>query len=199
MKTLTITLTITLTLTLAWLGWVKAQAQDELYVYRHGAQQPDTVALSEVKGISHSRVDLQGRRHDDFVLMDVTLADGSVRRFPLEWLDSVVMQRGGERFRLVRFTGSMSDDGTLRSRRGLRRTSLDGDFSVSSEDGVQFFWETGDNIFIEVDNTAKDADSVVIREGKDVASFFFKDVSVSGDSIVVYYPADVAEQQRALG
>ena len=188
MKTLTITLTITLTLTLAWLGWVKAQAQDELYVYRHGAQQPDTVALSEVKGISHSRVDLQGRRHDDFVLMDVTLADGSVRRFPLEWLDSVVMQRGGERYRLVRFTGSMSDDGTLRSRRGLRRTSLEGDFSVSSEDGVQFFWETGDDIFIEVDNTAKDADSVVIREGKDVASFFFKNVSVTGDSIVVYYP-----------
>ena len=188
MKALTITLTITLTLTLAWLGWVKAQAQDELYVYRHGAQQPDTVALSEVKGISHSRVDLQGRRHDDFVLMDVTLADGSVRRFPLEWLDSVVMQRGGERYRLVRFTGSMSDDGTLRSRRGLRRTSLEGDFSVGSEDGVQFFWETGDNIFIEDGNTAKYADSVVIREGKDVASFFFKDVSVTGDSIVVYYP-----------
>ena len=180
-----ITLTLTLTLTLGLM--LTAQAQDELYVYRHGGV-TDTLKLSEVKGISHSRVDLQGRRHDDFVLMDVTLADGSVRRFPLEWLDSVVMQRGGERYRLVRFTGSMSDDGTLRSRRGLRRTSLEGDFSVGTEDGVQFFWETGDNIFIEVDNTAKDADSVVIREGKDVASFFFKDVSVSGDSIVVYYP-----------
>ena len=191
-KIVTITLTLTLTLTLAWLGWVRAQAQDELYVYRHGAQQPDTVALSEVKGISHSRVDLQGRRHDDFVLMDVTLADGSVRRFPLEWLDSVVMQRGGERYRLVRFTGSMSDDGTMRSRRGLRRTSLDGDFSVSSEDGVHFFWEDGDNIYIKVDNNGRDADSVVIREGKDVASFFFKNTTISGDSIVVYYPGQTA-------
>ena len=191
-KIVTITLTLTLTLTLAWLGWVRAQAQDELYVYRHGAQQPDTVVLSEVKGISHSRVDLQGRRHDDFVLMDVTLADGSVRRFPLEALDSVVMQRGGERYRLVRFTGSMSDDGTLRSRRGLRRTSLNGDFSVSSEDGVHFFWEDGDNIYITVDNNGKDADSVVIREGKDVASFFFKNTTVSGDSIVVYYPGQTA-------
>ena len=191
-KIVTITLTLTLTLTLAWLGWVKAQAQDELYVYRHGAQQPDTVALSEVKGISHSRVDLQGRRHDDFVLMDVTLADGSVRRFPLEALDSVVMQRGGERYRLVRFTGSMSDDGTLRSRRGLRRTSLNGDFSVSSEDGVLFFWEDGDNIYINVDNNGKEADSVVIREGKNVASFFFKNTTISGDSIVVYYPGQTA-------
>ena len=180
-----ITLTLTLTLTLGLI--LTAQAQDELYVYRYGGV-TDTLKLSEVKGISHSRVDLQGRRHDDFVLMDVTLADGSVRRFPLEALDSVVMQRGGERYRLVRFTGSMSDDGTLRSRRGLRRTSLDGDFSVSSEDGVQFFWETGDNIFIEVDNNGRDADSVVIREGKDVASFFFKNTTISGDSIVVYYP-----------
>ena len=180
-----ITLTLTLTLTLGLM--LTAQAQDELYVYRYGGV-TDTLKLSEVANISHSRVDLQGRRHDDFVLMDVTLADGSVRRFPLEWLDSVVMQRGGERYRLVRFTGSMGDDGTLRSRRGLRRTSLDGDFSVGSEDGVQFFWETGDNIFIEDGNTAKYADSVVIREGKDVASFFFKDVSVTGDSIVVYYP-----------
>jgi len=183
-KIITITLVLTLTLGLM----LTARAQDELYVYRHGGV-TDTLRLSEVKGISHSRVDLLGRQHADYVLMDVRLADGSVRQFPLEGLDSVVMQRDGERYRLVRFTGGMSSDGGSGIRKALRRTSLDVlNVSASSAEGVEFFWEDGDKIYIDNGDGYPAADSVFIRDGKAVAEFFFKTHSVPENNVPVYYP-----------
>ena len=183
-KIITITLVLTLTLGLM----LTARAQDELYVYRHGGV-TDTLKLSEVKGISHSRVDLQGRQHDDYVLMDVRLADGSVRQFPLEALDSVVMQRDGERYRLVRFTGGMSSNSGNGIRKALRRTSLEVfNVSASSVDGTEFFWEDGDKIYIDNGDGYPAADSVFIRDGKAVAEFFFKTHSVPENNVPVYYP-----------
>ena len=183
-KIITITLTLMLTLGLM----LTARAQDELYVYRHGGV-TDTLKLSAVTNISHSRVDLQGRQHDDFVLMDVRLADGSVRQFPLEALDSVVMQRDGERYRLVRFTGGMSLNSGNGIRKALRRTSLEVfNVSASSADGAEFFWEDGDKIYIDINGTQPQSDSVIIREGKAVADFFFRPAPEIGDEVQVYYP-----------
>ena len=194
-----ITLTLTLTLTLGLM--LTARAEDELYVYRQGGV-TDTLKLSEVKGISHSRVDLQGRQHDDFVLMDVTLADGSVRQFPLEGLDSVVMQRDGERYRLVRFTGGMSSNSGNGIRKALRRTSLEVfNVSESSEDGTEFFWADGDNIFI---TTASGdhamSDSVNIREGKAVADFFFNvnNITIPNDNVEVYYSGNTPQYYNVV-
>ena len=196
-KIITITLVLTLTLGLM----LTARAQDELYVYRHGGV-TDTLKLSEVTNISHSRVDLQGRQHDDFVLMDVTLADGSVRQFPLEGLDSVVMQRDGERYRLVRFTGGMSSNSGNGIRKALRRTSLEVfNVSESSEDGTEFFWADGDNIFI---TTASGdhamSDSVNIREGKAVADFFFNvnNITIPNDNVEVYYSGNTPQDYNVV-
>ena len=183
-KIITITLTLMLTLGLM----LTARAQDELYVYRHGGV-TDTLKLSEVKGISHSRVDLQGRQHDDFVLMDVRLADGRVCQFPLESLDSVVIQRDGERYRLVRFVGGMSSNSGNGIRKALRRTSLEVfNVSASSVDGTEFFWEDGDKIYIDINGTQPQSDSVIIREGKAVADFFFRPAPEIGEEVQVYYP-----------
>ena len=184
-------ITLTLTLTLALGLMLTARAQDELYVYQQGGV-TDTLRLSEVTNISHSGIDSQGRRHDDFVVMDVTLADGSVRQFSLAGLDSVVIQRDGERLRLVRFVGDISPDGNG-VRRSLRRTSLDGDFSVSSIDGVKFYWEDGDNVYVQTDdNRYVQADRVEIYNGKRTADFFFDSGNFSAEELQVYYAGQVS-------
>ena len=192
-KILTILIALTLTLTLTH-ALATATADSGLYVYRSDGT-VDTLRMEQVSSISHLRTDLQGRRHGDYVLMAVSLADGSVRRFPLESVDSVVMQRDGERFRLVRFVGGMSTGDGGGARKSLRRTSLDGDFSVSSADGTEFFWVDGDNIFIDTDGgTQAMSDSVFIREGYAVADFFFKTdgVNIPADNVQVYYPGQEA-------
>jgi uncharacterized protein (TIGR02145 family) len=165
---------------------IQLQAQNELYVYQHNGV-IDTLSMSNVTNISHSRYDSSGTRQEDFVMMNVLLNDNSERSYLLSQLDSVIIQRDGRRIHLTRFAGGMNVDG-FASRKAPRRTSLDGDFMASSS-AVDFFWEEGDNIFLE-DNTK--SDSVYIREGKATAEFFF-DTEVTGDQVTVYYPGNDSE------
>ena len=176
---------------------IAAQAQQELYIYQHGSLNPDTLPLSKVSDISHSRYDLENVRHDDYVLMSVTMSDSSVRRFLLAELDSVVMQRDGVRIPLVCFTGGMTTDGTGTVRKGPRRTSLDGDFTASSSE-VDFFWETGDKIYVEAGEQWKQADSVSISDTRRTADFFFKSGNITGDNVKVYYVGQTPEDYNVV-
>lgn len=84
-----------------------AVAQDMLCVYPHKAS-PDTLALQDVKSITHSRTDLNGVRHADFAVMEIELTNGRQRRYDITALDSVVMVKDGLHSHLVRFTGTMA-------------------------------------------------------------------------------------------
>lgn len=169
------------------------QAQNELYVYQHNGA-VDTLSMNTVTNISHSRYDAKGTRHTDFVMMNVQLTDKSERSYLLSQLDSVIIQRDGQRFHLTRFSGGMNGKGSG-SRRAPRRTSLDGDFMATTST-VDFFWEDGDNIFVE--DYGK-TDSVSIREGKAIADFFYtKGTEVMGDEVMVYYPGNASELKNEV-
>ena len=174
-------------LIMAWMlvAAAAAYAQNELYIYQQGNAKPDTLQMSEVTGISHSRYDLQGNRQNDYVLMDITLTDSRVRHYLLAQLDSVVMQRGDERIQIVCFTGGMTADGNT-VRKAPRRTSLDGDFMAPTSE-VDFFWEKGDKIFVQAGDVGLAADSVVISENKRTADFYFKTGHIDSDEVPVYY------------
>lgn len=168
------------------LATVHLQAQSELYVYQHNGV-TDTLSMNTVTSISHSRYDSRGIRQSDFVMMNVLLADQSERHYLLSQLDSVIIQRDGRRIRLTRFQGGTRADGDS-SRKHLRRTSLDGDFTASTS-VVDFYWEVGDNIFLE---DSRKSDSVSIRDGNAIADFFFN-TEVTGDQVTVYYPGNASE------
>lgn len=174
-------LTIIVLLSLA----VAAHAQDSLYVYRHGAK-ADSLCMRNVSRISHSRIDLSGVRHDDYVVMEVSFNGENSRQYLLASLDSVVILRGNERFPLVCFSGSMTANGSS-SQKAPRRTSLDGDFLAKTSE-VDFFWEEGDKIYVEDTGTGLAADSVVISDTRRTADFYFKSGNITGDDVTVYYP-----------
>ena len=183
-KIATIAITSTIALTLTMGGWVKAQTHDGLYVYRSGVAQPDTLALSEVTSISHTRTDLSGREQKDYVVMTVRLSNNEVRRYRLSELDSVVMQRDGDRFRLTRFVGSMSSKGAA-TRRTLRRTSLQGDDLKAATADVEFFWETDDHIWLA--DGRQSLDTLMERSQAETAEFFFGGATLTDAEVVVYY------------
>ena len=71
----------------------------------------DTLSMSNVTNISHSRYDSSGTRQEDFVMMNVQLYDDFERSYLLSQLDSVIIQRDGCRIHLTRFSGVMNVDG----------------------------------------------------------------------------------------
>ena len=173
-----------LTLTLSLMSSLTLSAHDELYVYRHGASQPDTIQLSSPMSISHSRTDLSGREHSDYVVMAVRLQGGEVCRYELAQLDSVVMQRGDQRIHLTRFVGRMGGNGA-KTRRALRRTSLQGDDLMAETSDVNFFWETDDHIWLA--DGRQSLDTLLERSQAETAEFFFSGERLTDSEVVVYY------------
>ena len=91
---LTITLTLTLTIT--------AQTARPLRVYLASGV-VDKMALTSGSSMYHSRLDLDGVEHDDYVSLVVADGDGE-HRYLLSQVDSLVMPNG----RRVVFQGSMT-------------------------------------------------------------------------------------------
>lgn len=179
-----------ITLAFALLAVLSAGAQDRLYVYRH-ALTADTLLLSDVASISHSRLDLAGTRHDDFVTMNVALKAGTTRQYLLTAVDSVVMERDGQRLTLTEFCGLMTAQGNS-TKKAPRRTSLSGDFSTAGEP-VDFFWEDGDHLYladgrrdikVTLDRFTSPTDSLHAEQ----ASFFFGGAPITANEVTVYYP-----------
>ncbi|MBP5258865.1 MAG: hypothetical protein J6Z41_09065, partial [Prevotella sp.] len=158
---------LTLVIMIACAVGLKAQTAEQLYIYQSGGV-TDTLRMGDVRNISHSRFDASGTRHHDFVTMLVTLNDDAVRQYLLSSLDSVVLQRGSERIHLTVFHAIANGNGNVNG--NLRRTSLNGDFTVSTAD-VDFFWEQGDNIYVDLGAEQLRADSVHITDSKAFADF----------------------------
>ena len=167
-----------------------AVAQDMLCVYPHKAS-PDTLALQDVKSITHSRTDLNGVRHADFAVMEIELTNGRQRRYDITALDSVVMVKDGLHSHLVRFTGTMA---ARPSGAKPRYTSLSGDFEVKKAT-VDFFWEDGDHIYLE--DGRRDT-LATISSTKATADFFFGGDKVTADKVTVYYAGQSPQQYNEV-
>ena len=61
-------------------------AQQELYIYQHSGV-TDTLQMSDVANISHSRINLQGERQNDYVVMAIKLNNDQMRQYLLAHWD----------------------------------------------------------------------------------------------------------------
>ena len=190
-----LTLTVTGTLTVA------AQTGRQLKVYIKGGL-VDKVQVDGDASIGHSRTDLNGTVHDDFVSMVITDSEGRERQYLISQLDSLVMPNGQR----VVFIGNVNgndngnDNGNQndndnengnssryrsRSRSNQRRTSFDGQFpGTAGDNNVTFFWTENDHIRLDVGDESR----AVVSQDKTSASFIFKNTDLNAQSYLVYYP-----------
>ena len=181
---LTITLTITLTLTVA------AQTGRQLKVYMKGGL-VDKVQVDGDASIGHSRTDLNGVVHDDYVSMVFKDADGRERQYLVSQLDSLVLPNG----RRVVFLGSTvsqpvccrtADDFVEHPRRAPHRSSFSGRFPGVGTGNVTFKWTENDRIRLDVGYASR-AEQLSDNDTK--ASFFFDGADdLEAASYRVYYP-----------
>ena len=195
---MTITLTLTLTLTVA------AQAQRQLKVYMKGGL-TDKVQVDGDASIGHSRTDLNGRVHDDFVSIVVTDNGGRERQYLISQIDSLVMPNG----RRVVFVGNVNGNGNQNdnenqnenekdSRSPQRRTSFDGEFPGTVGKNVKFYWTENDRIRLDVGNVSR---ARLTGDGSS-AAFVFDDAELDASQYTVYYPdktVTIATQQTQTG
>ena len=185
MPKLALMLMLSLTLTSA-----SAQAQRQMKVYIKGGL-TDCVQVDGDAKIGHSRTDLNGTAHDDFVVMSITDAQGRNRQYLISQLDSLVMPNG----RRVVFHGftnvnvneneNQNENGSrLRScSRSFKRTSFDGTFPGGS--GVTYYWTYNDHIRLDVGYESR---AKSLSSNNTEASFVFEDAELDAESYMVYFP-----------
>ena len=181
---ITITLTITLTLTTA------AQTVRPLRVYLASGV-IDKMALTSGSSMYHSRLDLDGVEHDDYVSLVIADGDGE-RRYMLSQVDSLVMPNG----RRVVFQGSMTvqpsearlvteDSEDSNANGGPLRSSFSGHFPGQGKNNVTFYWTENDRIRLDVGYESR---ARQLTNNKTDAQFVFDSADLDAASYTVYYP-----------
>ena len=179
---LTITITLTLTLT--------AQTARQLRVYLASGV-VDKMALSSGSSLYHSRLDLDGVEHDDYVSLVIADGDGE-RRYMLSQVDSLVMPNG----RRVVFQGSMTvqpsearlvteDSEDSNANGGPLRSSFSGHFPGQGQGNVTFYWTENDRIRLDVGYESRASQLTTDKTG---AQFVFDSADLDAASYTVYYP-----------
>lgn len=193
-----ITLTLTLTLT------VTAQTQRQMKVYLKGGI-VDKVQMVGGAIIGHSRADLNGVVHDDYVSMVVTDAEGHERQYLISQLDSLVMPNG----RRVVFWGYTNgnengDENMLPpfgegTGRGVKHISFNGQFPGQGTGNVTFYWTEYDRIRLDNGEVSRATSLTADRTG---AEFVFDDADFEASEYTVYYPdrtVTIASRQSQTG
>jgi len=188
-KVLTIALTLTITGTLT----VAAQTGRQLKVYMKGGL-VDKVQVDGDASIGHSRTDLNGTVHDDYVSAVVKDAEGRERQYLISQLDSLVMPNG----RRVVFIGSQNGDDNGNenenqnqnengSRPSQRRTFFKGRFPGTVESGnVTFYWQPNDRIRLDAGYASR---AEQLTGGGTGASFYFDGADdLDAQNYLVYFP-----------
>ena len=175
---------------------VSAQTAKRLRVYQQGGA-VDTLTMTNGSTIAHSRLDLNGQQHPDYVTLEVT-ATGGTRRYLIADLDSLVLPNG----HTVVFRGRTADLPLLQERTGERlgapfRTSFSGTFPGGS--GVTYYWTENDHIRLDVgyESRAKN-----LTNSNTEADFLFEDADLDADAYTVYYPdkqVTILRQQTQTG
>ena len=186
---LTLTLTITGTLTVA------AQTGRQLKVYMKGGL-VDKVQVATNASIGHSRTDLNGTVHDDYVSAVVKDAEGRERQYLISQLDSLVMPNG----RRVVFIGNQNgnvngnenqnenqNQNENGSRSTQRRTIFKGRFPGTAGSGnVTFYWQPNDRIRLDAGYASR---AEQLTGGGTGASFYFDGADdLDATSYRVYFP-----------
>ena len=196
-------LTLALTLT-------SAHAQRPLKVYMKGGL-VDKVQMGGDASVGHSRTDLNGTVHDDYVSMVITDVEGRERHYLISQLDSLVLPTG----RRVVFHGYSNVNENENENqnenenklppyrgglgRGFKRTSFEGQFPGQGERNVRFKWTEYDRIRLEDGSMSRATSLTADRTG---AEFVFDDAVLEAPEYTVYYPdrmVTIASQQTQRG
>ena len=163
----------------------------------------DKVQVDADASVGHSRTDLNGRIHDDFVSIVVTDNEGHERQYLISQIDSLVMPNG----RRVVFVGDVNgnendnenqNENEKSSRSPQRRTSFEGEFPGTVGKNVKFYWTENDRIRLDVGNVSR---ARLTGDGSS-AAFVFDDAELDALQYTVYYPdktVTIATQQTQTG
>ncbi len=148
---------------------LRAQSGGNILIYKT-AGTVDTLSLSLVRDIHHSRYDSAGVQQNDDVTLRIATVGGSEIVYPLSSIDSVITPKS---CRIVTFTGKSSSV-----------TGQDADGSQSSNEGKPFkyLWVKGDNIFLS-NGLCGSAD----RDGETTCFTFASDTTTASAYDVFYY------------
>ena len=161
---------------------VSAQTFKRLRVYQNDGV-VDTLTMTYGSTIAHSRLDLDGQQHPDYVSLIVT-TNQLQHQYLLSAIDSLVLPNG----HTVVFRGMTASSPLLQEGAGGRlgapfRTSFSGTFPGGS--GVTYYWTENDHIRLDVgyESRAKN-----LTAGNTQADFLFEDADLDADAYTVYYP-----------
>ena len=159
-----------------------AQSSRRLRVYQQGGS-VDTLTMTNGSTIAHSRLDLNGQQHPDYVSLIVTTSNLQ-HQYLIANLDSLVLPNG----HTVVFRGRTADLSLLQEGAGGRlgvpfHTSFSGTFPGGS--GVTYYWTENDHIRLDVgyESRAKN-----LTNSNTQADFLFEDADLDADAYTVYYP-----------
>ena len=202
-KILTILLTLTITLTAA----AQTAGQQLRVYYKSGVV--ELLEMKEGTAISHSRNDLAGNLHDDYVTMEVA-TDNGTRQFLFAEIDSIILPNG----HCVVFNGGTKGQpehakeapcepwpiGTPPALAGNvpKGSSFQGTFPGTG--AVTFKWTENDRIRLE---TGYQSRAQNLSQDGTRASFFFDGADdLEGDEYTVYFPdrtVTIANRQTQNG
>lgn len=160
-----------------------------IVVYRQNSVL-DSIAVHGTYEITHTKVDLDGIEHDDFVTMVVKTAQGEWRYSidkDLNW--TVPELRPWER---LTFTGDIN---LLANKSGRKNVIFDGTFPRKNGSKIVYKWQTRDSIYIHMADQEVAYKSGMERLTEDSVTALFKTVEVEKKEypIYVYYPGQDAD------
>ena len=197
MKKILTILTITLTLTITGTLTVAAQTGRQLKVYMKGGL-VDKVQVDGDASIGHSRTDLNGTVHDDYVSAVVKDAEGRERQYLISQLDSLVMPNGrrvvfvGNQNGYVNVNGNGNENDNENQNqnesgsRSLKRSSFSGKFPGAGTGNVTFKWTENDRIRLDVGYESRAEQ--LSADGMSASFVFDEADDFQAEHYMVYFP-----------
>ncbi len=172
------------------------QSGQQLRVY-YKSGLVELISIRDGGSISHSRADLSGKVHDDYVTMDVP-TDNGTRQFLFEDLDSMILPNG----RCVVFNGGTKGQAEYAKesvsyefptvippylpRDGRKRSSFEGRFPGQGTGNVTFKWTENDRIRLDVGYQSRAEN--LSSDGTNASFFFDGADDLEGEAYTVYFP-----------
>ena len=164
----------------------------------------DSLVVHGTYDITHSKYDIYGVEHADYVTLVVTTADGE-RRYPISEVKEVLLPEMEEWEKLT-LTGDIN---LLKGGSNSRRIIFNGTFPRKNNSQIVFKWELRDSIYVHLGNQDFAYKTGMDHMTADSTRALFKEVYVQKkeDPVYVYYPGQdapdynhvkIARRQRQL-
>ena len=150
----------------------------------------DSLVVHGTYDITHSKVDIHGVEHDDYVTLVVTTADGT-KRYPISEVKEVLLPEleEWECISLASDIRLLKDDGS-----NSRRIIFNGTFPPKEGSRILFKWEKRDSVYLHMGNQNIAYKAGMEKMSEDSTLALFEDIYVQKheEPVYVYYPGQDA-------